>query len=42
MFMGLATPCVALNHHSMVARPILVNNALSCLTNTISNRIRCI
>jgi hypothetical protein len=25
MFMGLATPWVALNHHSMVARPFLVN-----------------
>jgi len=28
MFMGLATPCVAFNHHSMVAQPFLVN--VSC------------
>ena len=28
MFMGLATPCVANQHHSMVAQPFLVN--VSC------------
>jgi hypothetical protein len=38
MFMGLATPWVALDHHSMVARPILVNVRYPCHQHNLEPR----